>query len=120
MKILLVEDEVAVAELLAEAFDQEGHETTVSHSGEDAVQWLHDQRPDVVFLDLVLPKMSGIAVLQRIRSMGLSLPVIIITGHPDVEDIETARGLGVTEVIEKPFVLKSYSAALARVAGKKA
>ncbi len=119
MKILLVEDEVLVAELLADAFHKEGHETIVSHSGEEAVQLLRDHRPDVVFLDLVLPKMSGIAVLNRIRSMGLTLPVIIITGHPDVEDIEEAQRLGVTEVIEKPFVLKSYSEALARVTGGK-
>lgn len=118
MKILLVEDEALVAELLADAFDKEGHQTIVTHSGEEALRFLREERADVMFLDLVLPKMSGIAVLNRIRSMGLTLPVIIITGHPDADDIEEAQRLGVTEVIEKPFVLKSYSEALGRVTGQ--
>ncbi len=117
MKILLVEDDVPVAALLADALEQDGHETTVTHSGEEALRCLREERPDAVFLDLVLPGMSGIAVLQRIRGLDQRLPVILITGHPELGHVEEARRLGVTEVIEKPFILKNYTDALSRAAG---
>src|SRR5262245_11798999 len=115
MKILLVEDDAPVAEFLAEAFREAGHQTTVTHSGEDALRIVRQGTPDVVFLDLVLPKMNGIQVLEGIRLIDNALPVIIVTGYPDGEDIEEAQRLGVTEVIEKPYVLKNYTDALTRV-----
>ena len=115
MKILLVEDDAPVAEFLAAAFQEAGHQPVVSHTGEEALRVLRQTPPDVVFLDLVLPKMNGIQVLQLIRQIDRALPVIIITGCPDREDLEEARRLGVTEVIEKPYVLKHYTDALARV-----
>lgn len=117
MKILLVEDDVPVAELLADALEQDGHETTVTHSGEEALQRLQEARPDVVFLDLLLPGMSGIAVLERIRWIDQRLPVVLITGHPDPSRVQEARRFGVTDVIEKPFILKNYTDALLRVTG---
>lgn len=118
MRILLVEDDAPVAEFLAEAFRGEGHQTLVSHSGEEALRILgQEQRPEVVFLDMILPKMNGIEVLERIRLVDRTLPVIIITACPDLDDVKEARRLGVTEVIEKPYVLKHYTDALTRAGG---
>jgi len=117
MRILLVEDDVPVAEFLAEAFQQAGHQTSVSHSGEEALRILHQESAEVVFLDMILPKMNGIELLERIRLIDPTLPVIIITACPDLEEVKEARRLGVTEVIEKPYVLKHYTDALARVGG---
>jgi DNA-binding response OmpR family regulator len=115
MRILLVEDDAPVAEFLAEAFQEAGHQTVIAHSGEEALRALRREPPDVVFLDLILPKMNGIQVLERIRLTDETLPVIIITAYPDLEEVAEARKLGVTEVIEKPYVLKLYTDALARV-----
>jgi DNA-binding response OmpR family regulator len=115
MKILLVEDDAPVAEFLAEAFREAGHQTTVTHSGEEALRILRQETPEVVFLDLVLPKMNGIQVLEGIRLINRTLPVIIVTAYPDLEDVAEAQQLGVAEVIEKPYVLKHYTDALTRV-----
>src|SRR5947209_6427637 len=115
MKLLLIEDDVHVAKVLAEAFGADGHETTVMHSGEEGLAYLTRERPDAVVLDVRLPVLNGVAVLRKIRSTDPGLPVIIMTGLATLGEIAEARRLGVTEIIEKPDVLKNFSEALARV-----
>src|SRR2546426_10563809 len=78
-------------------------------------QHVRRERPDAVVLDVRLPTMNGVAVLRQIRSTDPRLPVIIMTGLATPEEIAEARHLGVTEIIEKPEVLKNFSEALARV-----
>ena len=70
-------------------------------------------------LDVGLPKMNGIEVLRRIRSVDQALPVIIVTGLATKSQIAEARELGVTEVIEKSYVLKNFSESLARAVSKR-
>jgi DNA-binding NtrC family response regulator len=118
MKLLLIEDDVRVAQILAEAFVADGHETTLRHTGEDGLAYLSRERPDAVVLDIRLPTMGGVAVLRQIRSTDPTLPVIIMTGLATPGEIAEARRLGVTEIIEKPEVLKRFSEALARVASR--
>jgi len=79
------------------------------------VAYLTRERPDAVVLDIRLPTMNGVAVLRQIRSTDPRLPIIIMTGLATPEEIAEARHLGVTEIIEKPEVLKNFSDALARV-----
>lgn len=98
-------------------FRDDGHELVVVHSGEGALRQLDRDRPDAIFLDVRLPGMSGIAVLREIRSADPDLPVIVITGYATLGEIQAARQLGVTEIIEKPFILKHFSEALARASG---
>jgi DNA-binding response OmpR family regulator len=112
--LLLIEDDVEVAEVLVRAFEEEGHRTRVSYSGEDGLRRLVRERPDAVLLDVRLPKMNGIEVLRRIRSIDKTLPVIIITGLATPSEVAEARELGVTEVIEKSYVLKHFSESLRR------
>jgi two-component system response regulator MprA len=117
VKLLLIEDDEHVAEVLADAFAADGHETTVRHSGEDGLAYLATERPDAVVLDIRLPRLDGVAVLRQIRSTDSSLPVIIMTGLATAGELAEVRRLGVTEIIEKPEVLKHFSAALARIGG---
>jgi len=114
MKLLLIEDDGSVADVLACAFREEGYETTVSSTGEEGLTRLGQERPDAVLLDVRLPKMSGIAVLRRIRSTDPTLPVIIVTGLATESEIAEAQALGVTGVIEKSGALKHFSETLAR------
>jgi DNA-binding NtrC family response regulator len=118
MKLLLIEDDVKVAQLLAEAFAADGHETTIRYTGEDGLAQLTRERPEAVVLDIRLPAMNGIAVLRQIRSTDPDLPVIIMTGLAKPSEVAEARRLGVTEIIEKPEALKHFSDALARVANR--
>ena len=112
MRILIVEDAFHVANLLAESVRLQGHEAIVATSGPEALSLLDLRCPDAVFLDIVMPKVSGIDVLRRIRETHPALPVVVITGAASSQQIDEARRLGVTEVIEKPFALNQLDEAL--------
>ena len=116
MKLLLIEDDEHVAEVLADAFAADGHETVITHTGEEGLAYLGRDRPDAVVLDVRLPTLNGVAVLRQIRSTDPDLPVIIMTGLATPGEIAEVRRLGVTEIIEKPEVLRHFSEALARIA----
>ena len=118
MKLLLVEDDEYVAQVLAEAFGSDGHETTIRYTGEDGLAYLTRERPDAVVLDVRLPRLNGVAVLRQIRATDPALPVIIMTGLATPGEIAEARRLGVAEIIEKPQVLRHFSEALARIASR--
>jgi DNA-binding response OmpR family regulator len=118
MKLLLIEDDARVAQVLAEAFAKDGHETTVRYTGEDGLAYLTRERPDAIVLDVRLPTINGIEVLRKIRMTDPLLPVIIMTGLATPSEVAEARRLGVTEIIEKPQVLKHFTEALARIQGR--
>jgi len=118
MKLLLIEDDEHVAHVLAEAFASQGHATAIRYSGEDGLAYLTRERPDAVVLDVRLPRLNGVAVLRQIRATDPTLPVIIMTGLATPGEIAEVRRLGVTEIIEKPEVLRHFSDALARIASR--
>jgi DNA-binding response OmpR family regulator len=116
MRILLIEDDEDVAEVLAYAFAEDGHETAITHTGEDGLAYLARDRPDAVVLDVRLPTLDGVGVLRQIRASDPTLPVIIMTGLATRGELAEIRRLGVTEIIEKPELLKRFGDALARIA----
>jgi DNA-binding NtrC family response regulator len=116
MKILLIEDDENVAEVLAEAFAAGGHEIAIAHTGEDGLACLARSRPDAIVLDVRLPRLNGVDVLRQVRSRDRELPVIIMTGLATAGELAEIRRLGVTEIIEKPELLKRFGEALARIA----
>jgi DNA-binding response OmpR family regulator len=118
LKLLLIEDDEHVAEVLADAFAADGHETAITHTGEEGLAYLARSRPDAVVLDVRLPTLNGVAVLRQIRSTDSTLPVIIMTGLATAGELAEVRRLGVTEIVEKPEVLKHFGDALARIARK--
>jgi DNA-binding NtrC family response regulator len=118
MKLLLIDDDEHVAQVLAEAFASQGHATAIRYTGEDGLAYLTRERPDAVVLDVRLPRLNGVAVLRQIRATDPALPVIIMTGLATPSEIAEARRLGVTEIIEKPDILRHFSEALARIASR--
>ena len=118
MRLLLIEDDEQVAEVLSDAFGSQGHEIVIRHTGEEGLAYLTHDRPDAVVLDIRLPKLNGVAVLRQIRASDPSLPVIIMTGLATPGEIAEVRRLGVTEIVEKPEVLKNFSEALKRIAAR--
>ena len=116
MRILVVDDEPIVAGLIAEGLRNEGYEKIViANSGEEGLQVIERDPPDVVFLDITLPGMDGIEVLRRIRERSPDLPVVILSGWGTDTQLQAAQELGVTEVLRKPTALKNLSETLARL-----
>ncbi|HXG02082.1 MAG TPA: response regulator [Candidatus Binatia bacterium] len=116
MRILIVDDEPQVAEILARSLEREGHQASIATSGEEALRRIHPQEPDAVFLDVSMPGMNGLDVLAEVRRLRPSLPVVIITGHATPEEVEQVKRLGAVDVIEKPAPLTHYQLALRRLA----
>jgi DNA-binding response OmpR family regulator len=112
VKILIVDDEIHVASMLADVVIEQGHEVSVASDGEEGLALIREGKPDVLFLDVMLGELSGIEVLRRVRRTDPDLPVIIITGHARSAQLDEARRLGVTEIVQKPFLLNQIDSAL--------
>lgn len=100
--LLLIDDEIWFLESLQEILG-DTYDVHTASNGKDGVQKYLDTRVDLIILDLAMPDMDGIEVLQRIREVNPWIPVIIMTGHSTIERAETAAALGVQGYVKKPF-----------------
>jgi two-component system phosphate regulon response regulator PhoB len=110
--VLVVEDEDALSELLQYNLKKEGFRVSVAADGEEALMLVEERQPDVVVLDWMLPKVSGIEVCRRLRSRQESrnLPIIMLTARG--EEADRIRGLdtGADDYVVKPFLMKELFA----------
>ncbi len=102
-KILIVDDELELAESMVDLLEFEGYASELVGTGEDALIWLETKIPDLVILDIKLPGIDGIEVLQRIKKNHPDLPVVIVSASSQRGTRELARKLGADEVLLKPF-----------------
>ena len=114
MRILVVEDDPSVAQVVADALRLEGHDVLVALDGVEGLRVLETSVVDGVLLDLVIPGLDGLTVLSRIRSSHPALPVVILSAHTNTEETQRARELGAVEIIAKPTALEGLTQALAR------
>jgi DNA-binding response OmpR family regulator len=111
-RLLLVEDEPALARGLADNFREEGYECRVEARGDRALAAVREMRPDVVVLDIMLPGRPGLDVLRDLRSAGDTVPVLVLTAKGDVVDRVVGLELGADDYLPKPFAVREL---LARV-----
>ena len=125
-RILVVEDESAIVDIVCRALRRHGYETESAGDGDAALDKAATLRPDLVILDLMLPKMDGWEVCRRLRAMPetASTPVIILTARRDERDIIEGLEIGADDYIKKPFSLAELvarvRALLRRTTGKEA
>jgi two-component system nitrogen regulation response regulator NtrX len=104
-KILIIDDEQAIRTTLSRILEDEGHKTVQAESGEEGIALLARDDADLVILDLWLPGVDGMAVLDRLKNGG-GPPVIVISGHGNVETAVRATRLGAYDFLEKPLSLE--------------
>jgi two-component system, response regulator, stage 0 sporulation protein F len=123
-RILVVDDEAPVREVLTEYFATEGYAVEVAGSGIEALTAIRDGRADLVLLDVRMPGLDGIQVLRRIRELTERVPVIMVTANEDFGLAKETLNLGAFDYVAKPFDFdyldRAVAAALARVAEKAA
>jgi two-component system phosphate regulon response regulator PhoB len=104
-RILVVEDEIDLAELVAFNLRAAGHEVTVAHDGNTALAEIQRGRPDLLVLDVMLPDLSGIEVCRRLRRnpQTVRLPVIMLTARTDEVDRVVGFEVGADDYVPKPF-----------------
>ncbi|MBI2527030.1 MAG: response regulator [Candidatus Rokubacteria bacterium] len=117
MRILVVDDDPSVAEVIADRIRAGGDGALVALDGSEALHLLGSTSVDGVLLDLVMPGLSGLAVLARIRDRHPALPVVILSGHADHELTRKALAIGAVDVIRKPDVLTHLSVTLSKLKG---
>jgi two-component system response regulator (stage 0 sporulation protein F) len=103
-RILVVDDEPDVAELLREYFVNAGYEVEVALDGGDALMLIQTgARPDVIFLDIAMPGMGGVEMLGRIRAIDASIAVVMATANTDEVVARATLRLGAFDYVAKPF-----------------
>ena len=114
-RILVVEDDPAILRGLADNLGFEQHEVVTASDGETAYRLIHDRRPDLVVLDLMLPNMSGYELCRKIRSEGVSTPVLMLTARGEESDRVLGLDLGADDYITKPFSVRELLARIRAV-----
>ncbi|MFD6417403.1 response regulator transcription factor [Streptomyces sp. NPDC060194] len=111
-RVLIVDDEPAVREALQRSLAFEGYAVEVAVDGVDALARIESYRPDLVVLDIQMPRMDGLTVARRVRAGGSELPVLMLTARDTVGDRVTGLDAGADDYLVKPFELDEL---LARV-----
>lgn len=112
MKILVVDDEQAARDALRRGLRFNGYEVAVAQDGVEALDAIANQRPDLVVLDIMMPKLDGIGVCRTLREEGDRTPVLMLTARDAVSDRVAGLDAGADDYLPKPFALEEL---LARV-----
>ncbi|MGD9020607.1 MAG: response regulator transcription factor [Lysobacterales bacterium] len=111
-RILVVEDDEAMAVALQDGFGYEGHEVTRAADGREGLRLAREGSPDIMILDVMLPKMTGLEVCRTLRGEGSQLPIIMLTARGQEIDKVLGLKLGADDYVTKPF---SFMELMARV-----
>ena len=114
-KILVIDDEPSIRDLLDTLLRRKGYVVVLAESGRKGLELFRREHPDVIILDMKMPGMDGLTVLQEIHRLDPRQPVIILTGAGTAEMEQQVRALGVTEFVEKEFSLDHLGDSLKRI-----
>ncbi|HSK16632.1 MAG TPA: response regulator transcription factor [Gaiellaceae bacterium] len=108
LTVLLVDDEDSVQKLLTYPLEREGYRVVQARDGEEALERYREQPVDLVVLDLMLPRLDGLAVCRRLREERSAVPIIMLTARGDEGDKVLGLELGADDYITKPFSIREF------------
>ncbi len=118
LHVLIVDDDREIAESLRYALTNEGFQVSVAPDGNQGVAYVEAKKPDLVILDMMMPRRSGFLVLERLRQVFEEpVKVIMITGNEGTRHREYAELLGVNDYIHKPFTIDRLLASVSNLLG---
>lgn len=112
MKILVVEDEKGMAQVLRRGLEEDNHAVSLAYDGLSAISLAEDNQFDLVLLDVMLPGIDGIQVARRFREIRQDIPILMLTARDSVPDIVKGLDAGADDYVTKPF---SFAVLLARI-----
>ena len=101
--ILIIEDDPTMQRVLKDNFEFSGYEARTVADGGQAIQAIFDSKPDLIVLDIMLPRINGFDICRRIRKEGLTTPIIMLTAKSQESDIVLGLNLGADDYVAKPF-----------------
>ena len=110
MRLLLAEDEKELANALAAVLKHNKYSIDVVYNGADAYDWAQAAEYDGIILDIMMPKMSGLEVLEALRKQGSTVPILLLTAKGEIEDRVTGLDMGADDYLPKPFAMKELLA----------
>jgi DNA-binding response OmpR family regulator len=111
-RILIIEDDLAILRGLKDNLEYEHYEVMAATDGEQGYSFIREEKPDLIILDLMLPKMSGYEGCRKIRSEGLTVPILMLTARGEEADRVRGFQIGADDYVTKPFSVREL---LARV-----
>ncbi|HUV48953.1 MAG TPA: response regulator transcription factor [Actinomycetes bacterium] len=114
-RLLVVDDDADIVELLAASLRFSGFEVTTARNGHDALALASSSRPDLIVLDVMMPGLDGLAVVRRLREGGSRVPVVLLTAKDATEDRVAGLTIGGDDYITKPFSLEEVVARIRAV-----
>lgn len=115
MKVLVVEDDPDIRELLTLYFEAKGHTLETASDGQEALAQVRRVQPDCMLLDVVLPKLDGWSVLSAVRAHS-RMPIILLTSLDDTDDVIKGLTLGADDYLRKPFEIRELEARIQNIA----
>ncbi|MGM0547336.1 MAG: response regulator transcription factor [Bacteroidota bacterium] len=109
-KIIIVEDEPSLVFTLQDTLESEGYNVFIAEKGDQAVEIVKEEDPDLMILDLMLPGMSGFDVCRKVREMNYTFPIIMLTARDQEIDKVTGLNIGADDYMTKPFGVKELLA----------
>lgn len=110
MRVLLVEDELKLARAIEMELAYEGYDVEVCHDGKEGLAFILSDAFDLVLLDIMLPELSGIDILRRVRKQGIVTPIILLTARDQVYDKVAGLDYGADDYLTKPFEIEELLA----------
>ena len=105
-KILIVEDEPSISEAVEAYIKRAGYDTLTAFDGQEALKLWQEQQPDLIVLDLMLPKLSGVDVCKIIRAENSQVPIIMLTAKSSDADVVNGLDSGANDYVSKPFSMR--------------
>lgn len=116
MKVLIVEDEKGMGELLKKGLEEENHSVTLALDGPEALEFAELYDLDIIVLDLMLPGLDGFEVTRRLRKNGNETPILMLTARDSTSDVVKGLDLGADDYLTKPFSFEVFLARLRAIA----
>lgn len=110
MRILLIEDDKHIVGFLKRGLEEEGYVVEVAYDGEEGLDLAEDGEFDLIILDILLPRVDGFTVCQRLRASGNTTPILMLTAKDSVEDRVQGLDLGADDYLVKPFAFEELLA----------
>jgi DNA-binding response OmpR family regulator len=109
-RILIIDDESALLRALADSFRFESYEVLTAEDGETGYRLIKDHKPELLILDLMLPRMSGYDLCRKLRAEGVEIPILMLTARGEEVDRVIGLDLGADDYVTKPFSIRELSA----------